>query len=83
MPIEVLLLAHEPYPVERCPICALPFRAFLRGQVQRSKRFLGVLWPRPYCAVICQGCKQIVGWEAPPGGGEPAAGEGEAACTPP
>ena len=65
MPIEVELLQGCPYAFERCPRCSAPFSQCLRGQVQRSKRFLWVLWPQPYCAVICGMCRHVVGWESP------------------
>jgi hypothetical protein len=65
MPTEVAILALYPYPVMICPQCQKPFLSFLRGQIQRSKRFMGFLWRRPYCAVICAECKRIVGWEQP------------------
>jgi len=66
MPIECELLLREPYAIEKCPKCGTLAPEFMRGQVQRSKRFLWVLWRRPYCAVICHGCKEIIGWESPP-----------------
>ncbi len=65
MPLEADLLKNRPYPFERCPKCGQPFPEFLRGMVQRSRRFLGFLWRQPYCAVICQQCKAIIGWEQP------------------
>ena len=65
MPTEVELLRSYPYVFEICPKCGERFPEFLRGQVQRSKRFLGFLWRQPYCAVICHGCKRIIGWEQP------------------
>jgi len=65
MPSEALILDHAPYPVETCLKCNKPFRPFLRGMVQRSKRFLGIGPLRPYCAIICQECKQIIGYEDP------------------
>ncbi len=48
-----------------CPSCGgEPFVHFLRGQVQRSRRWLGIFgFKRPYLAVICSFCKQIVGYE--------------------
>jgi len=69
MPIEATLLGVLPQPLLRCPHCgAEPFEAFLRGQVQRSPWSWRTLWlpigePRPYCAVICWKCKDIVGYE--------------------
>jgi hypothetical protein len=65
MPIEYAILRAYPPAIDRCPQCHEPFSHFLRGQVQRSRRVLGFLWTRPYCAVICQQCKAIVGWEEP------------------
>jgi hypothetical protein len=66
MPIEFLQLAGQPQPLKVCPLCeAHPFRAFLWGQVQRSPFKWWQLWGshRPYCAVICEECKEIVGYE--------------------
>lgn len=41
-------------------------RAVHRGQVQRCKRGLPRIWhSRPYCAVICPHCKEIIDWEEP------------------
>ncbi len=67
MPIEYLLLRDCPVPIERCPYCgAHPFRPFLRGLVQRSRRsWWGLGRPRPYCALICSECQIIVGHERP------------------
>ena len=64
---EFAMLKHAPYVFEICPACGARFPEFLRGEVQRSKRFLGFLWKRPYCAVICHVCKDIIGWEQPRG----------------
>jgi hypothetical protein len=64
MPIECSQLEGTRQPLDKCPRCgAYPFRAFMRGQVQRWPwKFL--LWgKRPYCAVICWECKNIVGYE--------------------
>jgi len=66
MPIEFKLLEKEPYAIEVCPNCGQRAPEFMRGLVQRSKRFLWLLWKRPYCAVICRNCKEIIGWESPP-----------------
>lgn len=70
MPVEVLLLRGEPVALEACPKCAArPLEPFMRGQVQRWPWRLRFRWPwsffeeRPYCAVICWACKEIVGWE--------------------
>jgi hypothetical protein len=63
MPIECVLLDDAPVPLRECPECGvLPFRPFMRGQVQRWK---GLFRKRPYCALICSTCKEIVGWEKP------------------
>lgn len=64
--VEYDLLKREPHAIEVCPRCGTPAPELLRGQVLRSKRFLWVLWRRPYCAVICHGCRRIIGWESPP-----------------
>jgi hypothetical protein len=43
-----------------CPKCGCTDTTFLRGLVQSGwRRFLGL----HYCAVICCGCKQIMGFE--------------------
>ena len=69
MPIEFTQLKNAPSPLDSCPKCGVePFEPFMRGQVQRAERTL-FSWPpfkwRPYCALICYGCKDIVGYEAP------------------
>ena len=53
--------------ITQCPRCQRkPFEYFLRGQVVRPKRFLWFLGPiRPYCAIICRNCKNVVGYEMP------------------
>jgi len=66
MPSEYMLLKEEPFFKELCPNCGARFPEFMRGMVQRPKRFLGVLWRQDYCAVICHECKNIIGWESPP-----------------
>jgi len=64
MPVECVLLDGAPSSVDICPVCgADPFDHFLRGQVQSRWRRL---FRRPYCAVICWSCKEVVGWESPP-----------------
>jgi hypothetical protein len=69
MPVEALLLDALPAPLASCPKCGdAPLRPFMRGQVQRSAYSWRTLWlpiggPRPYCAVICWGCKEIIGYE--------------------
>lgn len=66
MPIEAAMLKDAKERVDHCPQCAnRPFRSFLRGQVQRPRRFLGCLWRRPYCCIICNCCKTVVGYEDP------------------
>lgn len=62
MPIEYSLLQNKPSPLERCPNCGHIFVPFLRGMVQSWWR---KLFRRPYCAVICYACKEIVGHEKP------------------
>jgi hypothetical protein len=64
-PIEYKLLEGVPIPLQTCPKCGQDFYPFLRGQVQRSKRFLWLGRRRPYCTLICYECKKIVGWESP------------------
>ncbi len=63
MPKEVLELWDAPQPFVRCPKCDAPFEAFLRGEVQRWPRKWLVGPRRPYCALICRACKEIVGYE--------------------
>lgn len=67
LPIEYLQLADKDVPIAFCPKCGdKPFDPFLRGMVQRSVRkwwFFGP--PRPYCALICSKCKEIVSYEWP------------------
>jgi predicted nucleic-acid-binding Zn-ribbon protein len=65
MPIESEILSKYPYVFEKCPKCGASFPEFMRGQVQRNRRFLWILWNRPYCAVICHKCNEIIGWEEP------------------
>lgn len=61
MPIEVERLANQPVGLRRCPECGTrPFNPFMRGQVQSQwRKFFG----RPYCCLICETCKEIVGYE--------------------
>jgi len=70
MPIEYTLLKDKAPPTGlSCDQCdpfggreLTPRDLFMRGQVQSTWR----RWLRlPYCAVICQGCKTIIGWEKP------------------
>jgi hypothetical protein len=67
MPIEVIQLANAHPMAFTCPKCGAFAYPFMRGQVQRSPFKWWQLWgkPRPYCAVICSECKDIVGWESP------------------
>jgi len=65
MPIEYTLLQNKPEPLKNCPKCKAPFKSFLRGTVQRSKRFLLIFKKQNYCACICSECKEIVSWESP------------------
>ncbi len=65
MPIEVELLSKAPLKFKVCPTCGVRSPDCMRGQVQRPKRFMWILWKQPYCAVICHSCKNIVGWESP------------------
>lgn len=69
MPPEAVWMQADPVPFAACPRCgASPFEPFLRGMVGRPTRTL-LSWPpykrRPYIALICWACKQIVGWEEP------------------
>jgi hypothetical protein len=68
MPIEATWLEKAPVPLGKCPHCeSVPFRPFMRGQVQRSMWEWWNIWgkSRAYCALICADCKQIVGYEHP------------------
>jgi hypothetical protein len=69
MPVECELLKDAPVPLEECPVCGEnPFEPFLRGLVQRGTRgWCGFGRRRPYCALICSMCKNIVGYEEPVG----------------
>lgn len=64
MPAECDILEKMGQPLAKCPKCgAEPFEAFMRGQVQRWPwKFIFWGW-RPYCAIICRKCKDIVGYE--------------------
>jgi hypothetical protein len=58
MPIEATWLKDAPEAFVNCPNCnSAPFRAMMRGLVQRSKV------RGEYCAVICSNCHEIVGYE--------------------
>jgi len=62
---EYLVLKNAPYAKEECPKCKQVCPEFMRGQVQRSKRWFWIGPKRPYYAIICHNCKEIIGWEAP------------------
>jgi len=62
---EYELLQRKPYAKEECPKCGELFPEFMRGLVQRSKRWFFIGLKRKYCAIICHKCKQIIGWESP------------------
>lgn len=63
MPVEYERLPGKPVTLDRCPSCGMwPFFPFLRGQVQSSWR---KLLRRPYCCLICEHCKEVVGYEKP------------------
>jgi len=64
-PIEPSLLQDAPIPYSRCPHCHEYFLPFMRGQVQRGRWNWWRFRRRPYCALICSDCKNIVGWEEP------------------
>jgi len=69
MPIECSQLKDAPEKFASCPKChATPFVSFLRGSVQRPKRWCHIGKKQDYCAVICSVCKEIVGHESPPNG---------------
>lgn len=72
MPIECAQLYGQPIALARCPKCDKPIEAtpgsphepFMRGELQRTRHAFPWFWkPRPYCAVICPHCKEIVDWE--------------------
>lgn len=81
LPEEALTLTDQVPPISACPFCGQsikigmifePGTPFMRGMVQRSRRSWYAPWrTRPYCAVICPDCKEIVGWEEPGGAFEP------------
>lgn len=67
MPIEYTLLKNAPELFDTCPKCKhTPFKSFMRGQVQKNKY---IIWPfikrEKYCAIICNECNNIVGYEDP------------------
>lgn|GEM_PF-6965705 len=63
MPWEYEALRDALVPLARCPRChTFPFVPFMRGQVISVWR----KWlRRPYCCLICELCKEIVGYEKP------------------
>lgn len=75
MPCEFEMLKDAPYPNVDCPVCHLPLVPCMRGLVQRSPTtwslrwhyFLPVPWMvrRTYCAIICERCHNIIGYEHP------------------
>jgi len=71
VPIEYTLLKNQPCELNKCPQCdAQPFKPFIRGTVQRNPYpwydpFGWLTEERPYCALICSKCKNIVGYEGP------------------
>jgi len=57
---EILESYREAY--KKCYKCNQPFHGFIRGIVQSSwRKFLGF----GCCAIICQRCTNIIGWEKP------------------
>lgn len=60
MPIECAWLRSDKPKFDNCPKCKERFEPFLRGMIQS---FWRGLFGKPYCAVICRACKDIVGWE--------------------
>jgi hypothetical protein len=79
LPDEAVSLCDQEPPLPSCPVCKgeihsgkidEPGTPFLRGMVQRSRRPWYAPWrTRPYCAVICPHCKEVIGYEEPGGGG--------------
>ena len=77
LPVEAINLTDQEPLFSSCPVCHgeikvgkifEPGTPFMRGMVQRSRRPWYAPWrTRPYCAVICPHCKEIVGWEEPGG----------------
>jgi len=62
MPWEYGALQEQSQPLDKCPLCGAQFQCFLRGMVHNTWR---KLIRTEYCAVICQECKEIVGYEQP------------------
>lgn len=63
MSAEYTALKGKPLPVKICPECLKePKEYFNRGNVQNGFR---KFFRRPYCAIICEHCMEIIGWEKP------------------
>jgi len=60
MPKEFLTYRNREEIYLTCPKCQEPFEHFLRGLVQS---FFRQITFRPYVAIICRSCKEIIGWE--------------------
>ena len=60
------MLKNAPELLERCPKCNyFPFTSSgMRGLVQRHKLFW-IFTRNKYCAIICDNCRSIVGYENP------------------
>ena len=66
MPIEASVLKDAPLEAHKCPNCGHePLELLMRGLVHRRKKKWPWSEPRPYCAVICSECKEVVAWEEP------------------
>jgi hypothetical protein len=66
MPIEASLLKDAPIEADKCPKCGHePLELSWRGHFQRRKKKWPWSKPRPYCAVICANCKEVIAWEDP------------------
>lgn len=67
MPWEYAVLKDLPEPLKFCPNHTQPFRfrSFMRGEVHNTWRKWLHRWirPTPYVCVICEVCKEIVGYE--------------------
>lgn len=63
IPKEYTMLKGAPEVFEQCPRCKVkPFVSMLRGMVCKHQVF-GLR--KNYCAVICESCHEIVGYEDP------------------
>lgn len=66
MPIEFSMLGKQKQPVIQCKNCGnFTNDPYLRGLIQRSKRWFWIGPKRDYCAIICAFCDSIKGWESP------------------